>query len=248
MSHLTQVQESLGGLFKSFQWGDAVRVVTHCLYPGNSFVSVVVRGGVDTFYVSDDGKAFRELSAAGAVIHKPEILVRHIISESGLLIRDGVIASPRVGSGDLAVAIALVANTSRDVAKWLFTHAKIKRERDFKTVLQQFLKTKFDDNVKHDVVVGASNKSHKFENLIVLPGGKRLIVDPVMHDANSINARLVANLDVRSAGYSDLEQRIVYDDDDSGWKPDELNLLQIGATVVPFSKAQQVFGRIAGYA
>lgn len=247
MSHLVQVQESLEGLFRAFQWGDSVRVVTHCLYPGNSFVNVVVRGGTDTFYVSDDGNAVRELSAAGAELQKPDMLVRHLIAESGLLMRDGVIASPRVSASDLGVAIALVANTSRDVAKWLFSHAKIKRERDFKSVVQQFLRSKFDDHVKHDIVVGASNKVHKFENLIALPDGKRLIVDPVMHDANSINARLVANLDVRSAGYADLEQRIVYDDD-SEWKPDELNLLQIGATVVPFSKAPQVFSRLAGNA
>lgn len=247
MNHIKQVDESLNGLFRAFEWGDAVRVVTHCLYPGNSFVQVVIRGGVNTFLVSDEGNAFRELSAAGVEVQKPDALVRHLIAECGLSIRDGVISSPMVTEESLAISVALVANASRDVARWLFSHAKIKKERDFKAVVQQFLKVRFDDQVKHETVVGASNKVHKFDNLIALPGGRRIIVDPVVHDANSINARLVANLDVRSAGYSDLEQRIVYDDD-SEWKPDELNLLQIGATVVPFSKAPQVFSRLAGNA
>lgn len=247
MSQLNRVSESLNGIFRSFEWDGAVRVVTHCLYPGNSFVNVIVRGGVDTFFVSDDGNAFRELAAAGVEVQKPDILVRHLVRESGLSIRGGIIVSPQVSSDSLGVAIALVANASRDVAKWLFAHAKIKKERDFKAVVQQFLRTKFDDHVRHDSVVGASNKVHKFDNLIVLPGGKRVIVDPVVHDANSINARLVANLDVRSAGYPDLEQRIIYDDDDE-WKPDELNLLQIGATVIPFSKAPQAFARFVGNA
>lgn len=247
MKHIELVYESLKNSFPVFEWGEAVRVATHCIYPTNGVVQVVVHGGTDTFVVSDEGNAYRELSASGIEINKPDSLVKKLLDERGLSFRDGVIASPQVNAEALGITIALVANASKEVAEWLFSHSRIKREREFKSVLQQFLKARFNEHVKHDALIGASNKEHKFDNLIVFPNGKRLIVDPVMHDANSINARLVANLDVRSAGYDNLEQRIVYDDQED-WKPDELNLLQVGATVVPFSRAPQAFERFAANA
>jgi hypothetical protein len=74
---------------------------------------------------------------------------------------------------------------------------KIKRTRDFKAVLAEFLKLTFDDRVSHNaIIVGHSNKPHKFANVVLLPNGRRLIVDPAAHDASSINARVVSNLDV----------------------------------------------------
>lgn len=247
MKHIQLIRESLTHSFPIFAWEESVRVVTQCLYPSNELVQVVVRGGTDTFVVSDEGNAFRELSAVGVEINKSDYSLRKLVDERGLLLTDGVIASPRVNAEELGIAIAMVANASKEMAEWLFSHSRIKRDRNFKSVLQQFLKARFNDHVKHEAIVGASNKEHKFENLIVFPNGKRLIVDPVMHDANSINARLVANLDVRSAKYEDLEQRLVYDDRED-WKPDELNLLQVGATVIPFSRASQAFERFSANA
>jgi hypothetical protein len=138
----------------------------------------------------------------------------------------------------------LVANASKEAADWLFEHTKIKRYRNFKAVVSEFLRSKYDDRVHKETLIGASNKAHKFENLIVLRDGKRLIVDPVIDDAGSINARVVANMDIRLAKYPDLEQRIVYDDS-VAWEPENLNLLQAGASVIPFSRAADVIGRLA---
>lgn len=247
MRQVELVREALLKAFPVNEWGEAVRVVTHCIYPANGLVQVVVRGGIDTFVVSDEGNAFRELAAAGVEIQKPDKLVKHLVIEKGLVIHDGIISSPQVRADSLGIAIAFVANTSKEVAEWLFAHARIKKQRDFKMVVHEFLKARFNDYLKQEVFVGASNKPHKFENLIALAGGKRLIVDPVVHDANSINARVVANFDVRSAGYNNLEQRIVYDDDED-WKPDELNLLQVGANVIPFSRAPEVLARLSNVA
>ncbi|MGB5102939.1 MAG: hypothetical protein WBO04_06405 [Steroidobacteraceae bacterium] len=141
--------------------------------------------------------------------------------------------------------IALVANASRDVADWLFAHTKIKRERDFKVLLRQFLHTRFPDYLHQETLVGQSNKPHKFEHLLHMPDGNRIIVDPVLHDPSSINARVVANMDVRLAGHKNLEQRIVYDDLND-WTAEDLNLLQVGAPVViPFSRATDALGRIS---
>jgi hypothetical protein len=111
--------------------------------------------------------------------------------------------------------------------------------------LASFLKATFDDRVIHDEkIIGASNKPHKFANVIILGGEKRLIIDPVSKDPTSINARVVANLDVRTARNPNLMQRIVYDDTEK-WLASDLNLIQIGAPVVPFSRSEDVIKRIA---
>jgi len=124
---------------------------------------------------------------------------------------------------------------------------RVKRTRDFKDMLAKFLKRSFDDRVSHNVIiVGHSNKPH-FANIVSLPNGMRLIVDPAVHDVSSINARVVANLDVIAVNNPLSEQRIIYDDEED-WTPADLNLLQVGATVVPFSRSSEVFARIAANA
>jgi len=140
---------------------------------------------------------------------------------------------------ELPVAILMVANASKEIASHLFSHTRIKRKRNFKEMVHQFLSHKFDGSrVREMEIVGASNKPHKFENVITLNGGQRLIVDPVIRDPASVNARVVANFDVKSAKLSGIEQRIIYDDEDD-WSSSDINLLTFGATVVAFSKADQ---------
>jgi hypothetical protein len=80
-----------------------------------------------------------------------------------------------------------------------------------------------------------------------LDGERKLIIDPVSNDPSSINARVVANLDVKATGNPNIIQRIVYDDEDD-WSAVDLNLLQVGATAVPFSRAGEVIERIASVA
>jgi hypothetical protein len=82
----------------------------------------------------------------------------------------------------------------------------------------------------------SSNKAHKFQNVVTLSGGRRLIVDPRSNDASSINARVVANLDVKATNNPTLEQRLIYDDEEA-WTAADLNLLQGGAPSIPFSRS-----------
>jgi len=221
-----------------------VRVTTHCMYPSNGLVQVTIRGGNETVVVSDEGGGVGEALSAGISI-KVHNQLAHLIKDQGLLIKDGVIFTPQLPSEAVALAIVHVANASQEIAHWLYEHNKIKRTRDFKTMLAEFLKRTFDDRVLHDaIIVGHSNKPHKFANIVSLPHGRRLIVDPVAHEPSSINARVVANLDVKAINDPLLEQRIVYDDEEK-WTPADLNLLQVGATVVPFSRSSEVIGRLA---
>ncbi len=225
---------------------DGVMVTTHCMYPSNGLVRVFVRGGGETIVASDDGGAMEEATAAGIPIDRDYTRqLTHVIKAHGVSISDGVIVTPRMPIEAAPLAVLLVANAAQEAARWMFDHAKIKRSRDFKALLTEFLMQKFDDRVTHNtVIVGHSNKPHKFANVLTLEEGRRLIIDPVSNEASSINARVVANLDVKAVQDPKLMQRIVYDDEDE-WSPADLNLLQVGAPVIAFSRVTEVIERLA---
>jgi hypothetical protein len=227
--------------------GDGLRVTTQCMYPSNGLVQVIVRGGGRFLTISDDGGAVDEAESAGIDLRgrgSDGVLLR-VVEPQGLRVQQGVIFAGPTPVEDAATSILLVANASKEVAHWLYDHAKMPRTRDFKEMLSSFLSAKFHERLLHDEkIVGSSNKSHKFANVIVLDSGKRLIVDPVANDPSSINARVVANLDVKAAANQNIIQRIVYDDEET-WSPADLNLLQVGAPVIRFSRSPDAIGRLA---
>ena len=225
---------------------DGVQVTTHCMYPSNGLVQVTVRGSPRVVVVSDEGGAVGEAESAGLdLTNRNDGILAHLVAGHGLRVKGGIIFSGEVPIESASMVVLLVANASKEVAQWLYEHAKIKRPHDFRLLLASFLKATFEDRVVHDEkIIGASNKPHKFANVIILGEEKRLIIDPVAKDSNSINARVVANLDVRTAKNPNIIQRIVYDDTEK-WLASDLNLIQIGAPVVPFSRSEDVIKRIA---
>lgn len=245
MTLLEVVRHELNDFFRLKSTQDGVRVPTHCFYPSNSFVQVIVRGGESSFYVSDDGGAIHEIESAGAEIRNPDKLLKNIVIQHGLRIEKGVIKSDFVSATSIPVVVAAVSNASRECAEFLFHHARIKIQRDIKKLIFDYLYKTFDDRLlKDNVVIGKSNKAHKFSSIVRLTSGRRLIVDPVIYQVNAINSHVIANLDVANAQYPDIDQRIIYDDEEN-WRTEDLNLLQVGATVVPFSSAPKVIERIA---
>jgi hypothetical protein len=226
--------------------GDGViSVTTHCMYPSNGLVRVTVRTGFKTVMVYDDGGAVGEALSAGIPFKESDRLLTHLVDDQGLFIDNGIIRTPQMPLEAAPLGVLLVANASKEVAHWLYDHAKIKRSRDFRVMLAEFLAKTFDDRVAHNaVIVGHSNKAHKFANVISFGDDQKLIIDPVANDASSINARVVANLDVKASGNPKIAQRIVFDDEE-GWKASDLNLLGVGAIAIPFSKSRDVIQRIA---
>jgi hypothetical protein len=229
------------------QMHDGVRVTTHCMYPSNGLVQVMVRGGRSTIVASDDGGAMGEALAAGIPMKDFSPQLAHRVRDQGLSFKNGMIFTPTMPIEAAPLAVLLVANASQDIARWLYEHMKIRRTRDFKALLNSFLKNKFESRVAPATIVGHSRKPHKFSNVISFPSGKRLIVDAVVNEPSSINARVVANLDVKANNDPLIDQRIVYDDEDT-WTPADLNLLQVGAVLVPFSRSSEVIARIAANA
>lgn len=246
LAHL--ISRGLNDIASITRTADGVSVTTHCMYPSNGLVQVTVRGGVETVVVSDEGGAVGEALSAGIPPKVYTPTLGPLIKDQGLSISGGIIFTPRIPIGAACFGILHVANASQEIARRLYEHVKIKRTRDFKAMLAEFLKVTFDDKVSHNaIIVGNSNKPHKFENVVSLQNGRRLIIDPAVRDPSSINARIVANLDVRAINDHLLEQRIVYDDEED-WTPADLNLLQVGATVIPFSRSSEVIKRLAACA
>ena len=243
-SMIETVTASLTPLARVRPARDGVKVTTHCLYPSGGSVHVSVIGGVDTFIVSDDGAAFNEALAAGVTDRVGDSTVRSMLPDS-CSVRGGVIRSETVSRDELGFAILAVANASKDAADHLFRTLRIKRTYNFKEMVASVLRETFNDRVRHnEIIFGKSNKSYEFDNVVSLESGRRLIVDAVINDANSRNARLVANLDVKQTHRDDISQRIVFDDADS-WSPSDLVLLTMGATMVPYSKSREAFLKFA---
>ena len=232
---------SMQKLHTPFTIENGVRLNTHCLYPSNAMVQVAIMGQGSTYFVSDDGGAYKESERAGADLKNQDHKYKRILERQGLFMQHGVIFSPAIPIESVAAAILLVANASKEIADLIYQQFKFTRARDFKSLVRELLKEQFaSSTVVEEKITGTSNKPHSFENVVHFPDGTRLIVDAVLRDANSINSRLVANIDVRAANYSNIRQRIVYDDTES-WQSADLSLLDVsGVPVVPFTKSVPV--------
>lgn len=231
LQRLRACRETINGVF----------VTTDCLYPGNSTVTVSVRGAGATYRVSDDGAALHEAMAAGAADAKANAVETRAILAQGLEINQGAITSPEITLSAVPAAILLVANASKELADAIFLRWRLPRKGDFRRLVRDLLQAEFTSTrVISETFIGRSNKRHKFENVVRLRSGKRLALEPVLNDPNSINSRVVASLDVSACGYEDLLQRLVYDDRES-WRAEDLSVLQVsGAPVVPYTKSRDV--------
>lgn len=245
MNTVTEIKTALDRILGITENDTGVRVNTHCLYPNNSFVRVAVQNVGVAFVVSDEGGAFREVEQSGATIDFSDKKFTKTLHAQGLHMKGGVIFSSPVSREWLPLAIAMVGNASKETADWIFEHWNMTRGAKFKDVLKDALKIEFQE-VKEQQINGVSNKSHTFDNVVQFLNGSRLLVDAVVRDSNSINARVVANLDVKNAGYEKLHQAIVYDDDREDWAASELSLLQVsGVPIIPFTKSGIVLKRFA---
>src|SRR3546814_5373325 len=102
------VVELLSRMVVATQLEDGVRVSTHVLYPSNGAVSVVVRGGRDTFVVSDDGGGVAELVSAGIRTIVADRMVKSHVKRRGLRVSDGAVMSPAVPLNAITIGRAHV--------------------------------------------------------------------------------------------------------------------------------------------
>ena len=241
MNLATVISGQMSSMHAPFGIQNGARLNTHCLYPSNAMVQVAIMGQGSSYFVTDDGGAFKEAEHAGADLRNQDHKYKRLLEKQGLFMDRGTIYSTPVPIEAISAAILLVANASKEVADSIFQQWKIARERDFRILLRNMVKSEFKSvQVTEETIAGTSNKPHTFDNVVHFPDGSRLIIDAVLRDANSINSRLVANIDVRAAQYPRTVQRIVYDDTED-WQSADLSLLDIsGVPVVAFSKSLPV--------
>lgn len=242
MSTAAAVAEALT-LFSTFEENrGAVAVHTHCLYPDNAVVTVWVRGGPEYgFVVCDEGRAIDELTAYNKEIPNPDRFLFRFCRREGLLAKDGKIHSPRVPIDSLASAVSFVATASAHAVTRGLETLQIRRPRNLRKELSELLgRTLPVQHVHREVrLPGKTMRFYRFDAVIDLGERRRLLVDPVTPDPGSINARAVAHFDVGRLEDGNILQRIVYDDRHD-WPAADLNLLQMAATVVPFSQSEKM--------
>ena len=199
----------------------SVSVSTFCLYPSNALVNVFVSGGPNGAIVSDKGHAIDELTALNREVPDADRYLRRFCRNRGLFARRGIIFSPTIERHQLWAAIAFVANASAAAAAWGVEKLKIRQRRDVRGELKFLLDEIFPKGRlnRKSVIEGHSTRNYRFDTVIQLDSDHTLIVDPVISDANSINSRAVAHLDVGRREDERFVQRLVYDEQRIGMQP-----------------------------
>ena len=222
-----------------------VSVPTHCMFGSGGLVTVYVAGGDAQFVVHDGGGAIDEFSRSGGQFPNAVKMVRSFVKGQGFTVSDrGEITAPLVGFDGLVGAVLLVANAAREASEFLLDRWHPVIRRDFKAALRKLLEDEFP-HIRHEVrFAGQSTKQHKFDFVLPAKAGGELLIESVAHEQSAISASVIKCIDVRNASGSHIQQRVIYDDMQE-WRAEDLNLLKLGATPVPFSHAQQVIERLA---
>lgn len=251
MTTLEAVQNGLAAWPQPRVEGERVIVTSRSLYPSMSAVLVYVDGGENAAVVSDGGGALDEVERAVQFDPGHVKSIAKMVRNWGLEVNsNGWIHTKQIAYKNISSAIAIVTSASVDTARALLKRARPKRQRDYRVELDGLLNSKFRGYVHRNVkLVGESNRQHVFDYMLTLPGGKKLIMDAVTHDANSVNSAIVSHLDIRNrqAGEPEQEnyvQRIIYNDKEE-WDSSDLSLLATGATPVAFTKIASTLDRLA---
>lgn len=249
----TAVNDSIDlcSIIRSWQFCQLVdgvyRFNTLVQMPSGSVINLAIRNEFsDRWIVSDAGTAMEEATKAG--IDKPSmgLNIRRAIRAKGLLFRDGQIETPPVDASRLQAAAVAVANTARDIAEAFILIGRDGREFSLDRRARNLLVSRFQAwvSAKPVIVRGHSEKEHKFDTALLLPDGRKVLVDTVRHQANAINSTVVANLDVKQLEDPNIIQRIVFDPLEE-WKPEELSLLRVGGTPVALPQLGRSIARAA---
>jgi len=234
-----QIKQALDTLRTSRKVADGVvQINTDCVYPDYSTVTVVVHQNAHSFSVTDGGHAVEYLRSYNMHHNNWHRYLSRFTKTAGLTVAKGEIWAEEVSAEALGVAIIAVANTAKEAADVGHSQLSIRKEKSFKDVFRTFMEHRFSKSeILHEYKLpGESNLLHTFDIAVPLPGERLLIIDPVVPDASSVNSKVVAHLDIRNMGRSDIIQRVIYDDQDN-WKAGNLSLLRLGATPVPYTSA-----------
>ncbi|MFO1237250.1 MAG: hypothetical protein U1F24_09595 [Alphaproteobacteria bacterium] len=228
----TQLREG----FPITEMGDSVAVSTPVLYPSNSNVTVHISGGAAHCVVSDGGGATRHALSHGATIPDASAWLRGLLKNSQMRASAGMIVSPQIEFRELPWAIALVARASAEaVVNAIENHMK-RLVRDLSGETYDVLAKAFGpSNVAHEVAfAGASNRRYHFDYGVAIGRKSQLLLDVVSPNANSVNAKAIAHIDVSHLTKNAPKRAIVYDPDQD-WDAADINLLNEAGLLLPIA-------------
>lgn len=234
---LERVQEALqGNWFKPREGIRGVIVPTTCLYPSGAWVMINVVSGDRSASIHDDGGALSEVAGDGISVKSPAKVFKTIAKKYGVEVTDTGVIKADTSIDFIAPMISLIANASREAAQTLYNQNKPARANLIREKIKDFLDQHYKGHISHNQrLSGASHKLHKFDHLITLSEGRKIVIDFTTPDANSVNGRIVAHMDLKRANHQGLEQKILYDDSEN-WDQSQLGLLSISASTIPFER------------
>lgn len=245
MNVLANIEAALAGWPRPRFEGTSIIVPTTCLYPSNGIVNVYVEGGDSEFLAHDGRAAIGELHAAIGMEPVPNSFIYGVAKRRGVAVaKDGALFVKKLDVKALAGAVALVANASREVAAHLIEHYRPPRRRPLSEQVEAILNARFPSQWrKEEGIIGRSAKRHHFD-YVVQRDRQPVLIDLVRPDASSVNAAVVAHLDVEQGQPNAFVHRVIYDDREK-WPAESLALLRVGAVPVALSAANDALARLA---
>lgn len=226
--------------------GEWLVVPTACTYPSRKTVNIYLSGGRESVRAFDGGGAFDELDGSGEYDFDAFKILRSFAKKTGLAVDSrGWLASEPVSYDDLPGVVPYLANSSVRASQVLRSRRRKKRHVDLRDEVNAVLLERFDrEGIRRDGhLVGASNKSHRFDFLVHATASSQLAIDAALPDSSSINAIVVRQLDVRLAEPLGVSQLIVYDDRDR-WKSEDIAILRSGANPLAFTRLPRALARM----
>lgn len=246
MSAFNKIHEQISASLAPTFNHDGLLVPTPVLYPSNGNVVVFVTGGANKCVVSDRGDALRVARSHGAEITDTDAWLRHVLKGSFLRSASGNITSGEIEIKNVIAGIALVARAATAAVTYAIEHYVPRNEVTLENRAYRELRSHFGPaQVARGVsIYGASDRSYSFDFSVNSIGEKPLVLDTVSPNANSINAKVVAHIDISNLHGRAPLHAIVYDQT-ADWGAAEINLLQSAAQLLPVSHLSKELARYA---
>lgn len=209
-------------------------ITTHCLAPGGSHISVLVRPSAGGFLVTDDAATFEDLASSGL---EPSGLGaqragKQIAGRVGIRFVEGAFTLGDVPPAALNAAIVHVANAAQEWARNVAAIQNRAAGRDLRRRLLATLRRTFgDEAVQLDQEVHGENKVHSIAATVRVSADLFTLIEPVSPHQNSISSAYMKFSDIGVAHPSWRREFAVEHVRDE-WRADDLALLASVATAV----------------
>jgi transposase-like protein len=214
-------------------------------FPSGAMLYLRISVEKNTIVVSDNGATVEELSRAcdvsDSAIHQLSRLAKSfgLVSDSR-----GWLSTKPAPQSHLELQVTLVAEATKSILERLQKLIHAEAKQDYRPALLKDLQLQFGERLSQRVRMPGLERSHMFDAVVQLRKDRQLVLDFVQPDANSINAAVVAHLDLKSLQNKEIMQAIVYNSNDN-WPSHDLAILQFGAPPV---QASALAGFINGIA